>query len=129
MIYWWCSQEWLLLVERCHVILDFASFLLLKNLLHCFSIFNFVDSFRLIIKPLPSLNVHFISILNTLLPSSFNNYTISLFLFYYMTVENARDRRQILLLLISKFKWINWLLFPLESSENYRFLSKGNTKC
>ena len=39
-----------------------------------------------------------------------------------------RDRHQIQLLISSKFKWINWLLFPLKSSENPRFSDdfKGN---
>ena len=33
-----------------------------------------------------------------------------------------RDRLQISLLVLTEFKWLNWLLFPLKSSENLGFL-------
>ena len=40
------------------------------------------------------------------------------------TVSNLysiRDHRRISSLILSEFKWINWLLFPLKPSEKHRF--------
>ena len=36
-------------------------------------------------------------------------------------LASTRNCAQILLLILTKFKRINWLLFPLKSSENLRF--------
>ena len=42
--------------------------------------------------------------------------------FHYSIYCNERDRLQILLLILSQFNWVNWILFPLKSSEKHSYL-------